>query len=147
MLLQSNIHLAVCPVGETHATLRLLKASPQTAKAKFILATDGQTLEAEELSTGEAIASEFPKLAEHIGFFLPLAGISTVREIKDNPIDVRATGRLNKLYVELLRQNPEWGTDARRHDMNHFMARLIFCFFAEDSRATRMVCSIAARDR
>lgn len=135
VVLQSNIHLAVCPVGETHATLGLLKASPQTAKAKakFILATDGETLEAEELATGEAIASEFPKLAEHIGFFLPLAGISTVREIKDNPIDVRATGRLNKLYVELLRQNPEWGTDARRHDMNHFMARLIFCFFAEDT--------------
>jgi hypothetical protein len=135
VLLQSNIHLAVCSAGETHATLSLLKASPQTAKAKakFILATDGQTLESEELSTGEAIASEFPKLAEHIGFFLPLAGISTVREIKDNPIDVRATGRLNKLYVELLRQNPEWGTDARRHDMNHFMARLIFCFFAEDT--------------
>jgi hypothetical protein len=135
VLLQSNIHLAVCPAGETHATLGLLKASPQTtkAKAKFILSTDGQTLEAEELSTGEAIASEFPKLADHIGFFLPLAGISTVREIKDNPIDVRATGRLNKLYVELLRQNPEWGTDARRHDMNHFMARLIFCFFAEDT--------------
>jgi hypothetical protein len=135
VLLQSNIHLAVCAAGETHATLGLLKASPNTtkAKAKFILSTDGQTLEAEELSTGEAIASEFPKFAEHIGFFLPLAGISTVREIKDNPIDVRATGRLNKLYVELLRQNPEWGTDARRHDMNRFMARLIFCFFAEDT--------------
>jgi hypothetical protein len=47
VLLQSNIHLAVCPAGETHAALGLLKASPQTAKAKakFILATDGQMLE------------------------------------------------------------------------------------------------------
>ncbi len=135
VLLQSNIHLAVCRVGETHVTLGLLKGSSQTAKAKakFILATDGETLEAEELSTGESIASEFAKLAEHIGFFLPLAGISTVREIKDNPVDIRATAKLNKLYVELLRQNPEWGSDARRHDMNHFMARLIFCFFAEDT--------------
>ena len=65
--------------------------------------------------------------------FLPLAGISTIKEIKDNPIDVRATGRLNKLYVELLKDNPEWATEARQHDMNHFMARLIFCFFAEDT--------------
>jgi hypothetical protein len=39
----------------------------------------------------------------------------------------------NRLYVELLKDNPEWGTEARRHDMNHFMARLIFCFFAEDT--------------
>ena len=112
-----------------------LKASPRTAaaKAKFILATDGLILEAEDLATGEAIAPDYPRFADRIGFFLPLAGISTVREIKDNPIDVRATGRLNKIYVELLCQNPEWGTEARRHDMNHFMARLIFCFFAQDT--------------
>ena len=135
VLLQSNIHLAVCPVGETRATLERLKASPQTikAKAKFVLATDGELLESEFLETGEAIASEYSKFAEHIGFFLPLAGISTVREIKDNPIDVRATGRLNKLYEKLMEQNPEWGTEAGRHRMNHFMARLIFCFFAEDT--------------
>ena len=25
------------------------------------------------------------------------------------------------------------GHAERRHDMNHFMARLIFCFFAEDT--------------
>jgi hypothetical protein len=40
---------------------------------------------------------------------------------------------LNKLYVELLRENPAWATDERRSDMNHFMARLVFCFFAEDT--------------
>src|SRR6185312_4331543 len=67
------------------------------------------------------------------GFFLPLAGITTVKEIAESAFDIRATGRLNRLYVELLRHNPDWGTDERRHDMNHFMARLIFCFFAEDT--------------
>jgi hypothetical protein len=46
---------------------------------------------------------------------------------------VRATGRLNKLYVERLRENPSWAKAERRGDMNHFMARLIFCFFAEDT--------------
>jgi hypothetical protein len=40
---------------------------------------------------------------------------------------------LNRLYVELLKDNPEWGTSERRHEMNHLMARLIFCFFAEDT--------------
>ncbi len=33
----------------------------------------------------------------------------------------------------MLRDNEEWASDKRRHDMNHFMARLIFCFFAEDT--------------
>ncbi len=139
VLLRNHIHLAVCDAGQVGPTLAALRASPATTKgkAKFILATDGQTLEAEELVSsaagGETIASAFAAFPNHFGFFLPLAGISTIQEIKDNPVDVRATGRLNKLYVELLRDNPDWATDQRRADMNHFMARLIFCFFAEDT--------------
>jgi hypothetical protein len=135
VLQRSNIHIAVSPAGKVGETLNALRASPATAKAKakFILATDGETLEAEELVSGETIACAYPDFPNHFGFLLPLAGISTIKEIKDNPIDVRATGRLNKLYVELLRENPDWAKEERRADMNHFMARLIFCFFAEDT--------------
>ncbi len=135
VLQRNNIHIAVCEAGTVGETLKALRASPATikAKAKFILATDGQTLEAEDLAGGETIACVYPDFPNHFGFFLPLAGISTIKEIKDNPVDVRATGRLNKLYVELLRENPDWARDERRADMNHFMARLVFCFFAEDT--------------
>jgi len=139
VLQRNNIHIAVCQAEAVGETLKALRASPATAKAraKFILATDGQTLEAEELvsgkSGGETIACAYPDFPDHFGFFLPLAGISTLKEIKDNPVDVRATGRLNKLYVELLSNNPDWSRDERRADMNHFMARLVFCFFAEDT--------------
>lgn len=135
VLLRNHIHLAVCDAGAVGDTLKALRASPATtkAKARFVLATDGQTLEAEELACGETIACAYPQFPNHFGFLLPLAGISTVKEIKDNPIDVRATGRLNKLYVELLRENPGWADEARRSDMNHLMARLVFCFFAEDT--------------
>lgn len=135
VLLRNNIHLATCEVGKVAQTLQTLRLSPSTAKAKakFILATDGETLEAEELITGETVTSAYTDFPNHFGMFLPLAGISTIKEIKDNPIDVRATGRLNKLYVELLRENPEWAKADRRADMNHFMSRLIFCFFAEDT--------------
>jgi hypothetical protein len=135
VLLRNNIHIAVCEAGTVGETLKSLRASSATtkAKAKFILATDGQTLEAEEPASGETITCAYPDFPNHFGFFLPLAGISTIKEIKDNPIDVRATGRLNKLYVELLSENPEWAKAERRADMNHFMARLVFCFFAEDT--------------
>ncbi len=135
ILQRNHIHLAVCPPGAVGDTLKALKNSPKTgqAKAKFILATDGVTLEAEDLVSGDTIACDYANFPDHFGFFLPLAGISTIKEIKDNPIDVRATGRLNKLYIELLRENPDWAKAERRADMNHFMARLIFCFFAEDT--------------
>ncbi|WP_339466714.1 class I SAM-dependent DNA methyltransferase [Pseudomonas lurida] len=135
VLLRNNIHIAACEPGTVGETLKALRTSPATtkAKAKFVFATDGQTIEAEELITGETITCDYSDLPNHFGFLLPLAGISTIKEIKDNPIDVRATSRLNKLYVELLNENPDWSKAERRHDMNHFMARLIFCFFAEDT--------------
>lgn len=135
VLLRNNIHIGTCEAGSVSQTFKALLASAATAKgkAKFVLATDGQTLEAQDLASGEAIACDFEDFPNYFGFLLPLAGISTVKEIKDNPIDVRATGRLNKLYVELLRENPVWAKDERRSDMNHFMARLVFCFFAEDT--------------
>jgi hypothetical protein len=135
VLQTNNIHLAVANAGDVTAKLDALRASPATAraKAKFILATDGDTFEAEDIESGETVACAFAEFPEHFGFFLPLAGISTVKQVRDSAFDIRATSRLNRLYVELLKDNPEWGTAERRPDMNHFMARLIFCFFAEDT--------------
>ena len=135
VLQRNNIHLAVCGSGQVSATLGALRDSPATAKgrAKFILATDGDQFEAEDLGSGETVACDYPDFPDHFGFFLSLAGITTVREIRESAVDIKATGRLNRLYVQLLKDNPDWGTEDRRHDMNHFMARLIFCFFAEDT--------------
>jgi hypothetical protein len=133
ILQRNNIPVAVCTEGRVGETLGKLRASPKTAanKAKFILATDGVTIEAEDLNSGDTVACTYSDLANHFGFFLPLAGITTVKQIRENAFDIRATAGLNKLYVELLKNNPDWGTINRRHDMNHFMARLIFCFFAQ----------------
>lgn len=135
VLQTNNIHIVTCDAGQVAQALTALRASPATAKAKvkFILATDGADFEAENLATGETVACSFRDFPDHFGFFLPLAGITTVQQIRENAFDIRATSRLNRLYVELLRDNLDWGRAERRHDMNHFMARLIFCFFAEDT--------------
>lgn len=135
VLQTNNVHIAVAAPGEVTKTLALLKASPATArgKAKFVLATDGETFEAEDLASGETVACAYRDFPDHFGFFLPLAGITTVQQVRESSFDIRATSRLNRLYVELLKDNPEWGTTKRRPEMNHFMARLIFCFFAEDT--------------
>lgn len=135
VLQRNNIHIAAAAPGEVSAAFAGLRASPATAKAKaqFILATDGDTFEAEDLTSGETVACPYADFPNHFGFFLPLAGISTVKQVRDSAFDIRATARLNRLYVELLKDNPDWGTAERRAEMNHFMARLIFCFFAEDT--------------
>src|SRR5579863_10140267 len=135
VLQTNNIHIAVAAPGEVTKTLAALKASPATTrqKAKYILATDGEDFQAEDIGSGETVACAYADFPDHFGFFLPLAGITTVKQVRESSFDIRATSRLNRLYVELLKDNPEWGTAKRRHDMNHFMARLIFCFFAEDT--------------
>lgn len=155
VLQTNNIHIVTCTTGHVGQTLKALRASPATAraKAKFVLATDGTDFEAEDLLGGDTVACAFKDFPDHFGFFLPLAGISTVRQISENAFDIRATSRLNRLYVELLKDNSDWGKAERRHDMNHFMARLIFCFFAEDTdifvgrgRFTEIVAQMSAKD-
>ena len=135
VLQRNHIHIVVCNEGDVNKAFVDLKLSKATAKGKvnFILATDGVEFEAEDLASGETVACDYEKFADHFGFFLPLAGITTIKQIRNNPIDIQATSRLNKLYVQLLKDNADWGTAGRRHDMNQFMARLIFCFFAEDT--------------
>lgn len=155
VLQTSNIHIKVCGAGEVAEKLAALKASPATAraKAKFVLATDGKDFQAEDLNSGEVIVCDYPEFPDHFGFFLPLAGITTVKQIRESAFDIKATGRLNRLYVQLLKDNPGWAESVRRPDMNHFMARLIFCFFAEDTDIfngegifTRTIEQMSARD-
>ncbi len=131
VLQRNNIHMAMCDPGAVDATLIALRDNVKTttANAKFILATDGEILLSEDLVRGESIACKYAELPDYLGFFLPLAGISTVKQIRESSLDMRATSQLNQLYVQLLKDNPNWATTERRPDMNHFMARLIFCFF------------------
>ncbi|AAP99674.1 MULTISPECIES: class I SAM-dependent DNA methyltransferase [Prochlorococcus] len=135
VLLRNNIHISICQLGEVPKTLEELKTSPSTSKSKskFVLATDGETFEAEDCRSGETIVCNYKDFSNYFGFFLPLAGISNVKQICESSFDIRATGRLNKLYIELIKDNPDWATSERRKEINHFLARLIFCFFAEDT--------------
>jgi len=135
VLQATNIHIKVCSPGKATETMAALRDSPATkrAKAKLILATDGEEFQAEDLTSAAGIACDYPDFSNYFGVFLPLAGIATVRQISESAFDVKATGRLNRLYMELRKTSPDWDTHERRHDMNRFMARLIFCFFAEDT--------------
>ncbi len=135
VLYRNNVHLKTCAEGEATETLAALAASPaaKKQKAKYALATDGVTVEAQRLGGGAVLACDYDTLHHEFTFFLPLAGITTVQQIPESEVDVKATVQLNKLYVELLRENPDWDAADRREELNHFMARLIFCLFAEDT--------------
>ena len=69
VLQRNNIHIAVAEPGTVTAMLAALKASPATTKAKaqFILATDGDLFEAEDIESGETVACTFTEFPEHFG--------------------------------------------------------------------------------
>lgn len=115
VLQRGNIHIATCAPGDVDATLKALRDSPRTAsaKAKFILATDGEAFQAEDLSGTDTVACAYTEFPDRFSFFLPLAGITTVAQIRESAFDIRATARLNKLYMELLKDNPEWASRQR----------------------------------
>lgn len=59
-------------------TLKALRASPATtkAKAKFILATDGRPLKAEELITGETTICDTERLEKLYGLYTKMTADS-----------------------------------------------------------------------
>src|SRR5580704_16722683 len=89
VLQTNNIHMAVAASGGATKALSALKVSPATAraKAKFVLATDGETFEAEDLASGETVACTYADFPDHFGFFLPLAGITTVKQVRESSFD------------------------------------------------------------
>jgi hypothetical protein len=125
--LRNQIRIVICDRGAVRETLSSLHTGTH-----ITLVTDGHTLAARASPDDEAIECAWRDLADHFGFFLPLAGISVIEQIRDNPIDIRATGLLNALLAELIRENPDWATHARRAALNRFLARLVFSFFAGD---------------
>ncbi|MFC0685456.1 class I SAM-dependent DNA methyltransferase [Novosphingobium clariflavum] len=135
VLWRQKLHLLVCDAGQINEALARLLGSRATAtqKAKFLLATDGVEVAAHDIDAEDTIFFPFSELGNRFGFFLPLAGYSRYKAADDNPIDVKAANRLRRLYDALIAENPEWEGDAKRHAMNLFMTRIIFCMFAEDT--------------
>ncbi len=111
------------------------KASPklrQTAnKPMFIVIVSPDEIAAHDLDEGSDLVIPRYELPSHTYFFLPFVGKKKVTVTSEAlEVDVKATRKMAVLYDEIRKDNPEF--DA--HDLNVFLARLLFCFFAEDTK-------------
>lgn len=134
VLFGKKFHFAPALAGMTDVTLDQLRSSKKTTTSKpaILIATDGEMISAEHPASGDTLHCRFAELGDNFGFFLPAAGKERYRAVEENPVDVKATGKLARLYDALTKANPDWGSDERRHEMNQLMMWLIFCMFAED---------------
>lgn len=99
---------------------------------RFIIVTDYKTLLSIDTKTGDSLDTPLLELDRHFDFFLPLAGMEKAQHQFENPADVKAAERMGKLYDEIKKDNST-DTEAEVHDLNVFLTRLLFCFFAEDT--------------
>lgn len=134
VLMNRKFYAMVTDPGAVDQGLSMIRSDKKTTthKPAILLATDGVDLSAEHVASGDSLHIKFADLHHHFGFFLPAAGMSRYKAAEENEVDVKAAGRLAKLYDALLKKNPDWKTPERRHDLNQLMTRLIFCMFAED---------------
>ena len=84
---------------------RVLKAAP-----KIIAVSDGKTVRAFDLRLQETL----------------------IEYVHESPADIKAAEKLAKLHDEIRAYN-EFTSDSDLHDLNTFIARLLFCYFAEDT--------------
>ncbi|MCZ8081044.1 MAG: N-6 DNA methylase [Rhodobacteraceae bacterium] len=135
LLWRKKLHFLLAPKGGVQRCVSYLELHPDTKKHKpgILLSTDGEDVIARDLITDEMMTCEYGRLSANFAFFLPLADIPRSTLPENSRIDVRATGRVAKFYDEIVRDNPEWRKEDKRHALNHFITQIIFCLFAEDT--------------
>ena len=124
------------PASTLGLTSRLerLKQDPQVLKAapKIIAVSDGKSILAYDLRERDTYENLLERLPSDFAFFYPLMDVERVHYVEESPADIKAAEKLAKLHDELRSYN-EFRSDSDLHDLNIFISRLLFCFFAEDT--------------
>lgn len=108
---------------------RILKQKP-----RFAVLTDYKQIVAKDLKLGKNLDIPLKELPNYFDFFLPLAGSEVYNASNDNEADRDASYKMAALYDLLIEENPSiYNSKESIHNLNIFLSRLLFCFFAEDT--------------
>lgn len=108
---------------------RILKHKP-----RFIIVTDYKTLLAKDLKLGKNLDIPIEELPKYHSFFLPLADSEVYHSANDTEADRNAAYKMAELYDLLINENLDiYNSKESVHNLNIFLSRLLFCFFAEDT--------------
>lgn len=99
---------------------------------RFVIVTDYKTLLAKDTRTGLTLDTPILEINKRYDFFLPWAGQEKYQSKNENQADRKASYEMAKLYDILVHENPNIYDDGG-HNLNIFLSRLLFCFFAEDT--------------
>lgn len=119
---------------DLHITIEKLKNDERAVKhePRFIIVTDYETLLAIDRKTNDTLDIPITDLGKYYDFFLPWAGMEKYQAGREQEADIKAAVKMAKLFDEIKRDNPT-RKPADTHNLNVFLSRLLFCFFAEDT--------------
>lgn len=134
VLYKSKLLFKEVASGTLLNTIDELTKDPDSLKhnPRFAIVTDYETLLAKDLRTGLALDTPIKEIHKHFAFFLPWAGQERYSQTNENYADRKASYQMAKLYDILVNENPKIYDDGG-HNLNIFLSRLLFCFFAEDT--------------
>jgi hypothetical protein len=134
ILWKKKIFFKESAVTDLHDLIDDLKIDDRITKhsPRFIIVTDFKILLARDTKTNDTLDIDILEIPRYFDFFLPLAGMEKAQHQFENPADVKAAERMGKLYDEIKKDNST-DTEENVHNLNVFLTRLLFCFFAEDT--------------
>lgn len=134
VILKKKLFFHECQDEDLHVEIDDLQKDKKTMShsPRFIVATNYKTILAVDTKTQETLDIPLNELAKNYAFFLPWAGIEKHKHKNENPADRKAAEKMAKLYDGILAENKVYER-GRTHDLNIFLSRLLFCFFAEDT--------------
>lgn len=128
--------IAYRPKGELdfHDEIKAMQADPKIAKhsPRLYVVSDGTTIVAVDPKEQDIYENEVALMWKDFDFFYPLAGIEKIRHMEEAEADVKSAELMAKIFDEIRRHN-DIKDKTEMHNLNIFMSRLLFCYFAEDT--------------
>lgn len=99
---------------------------------RFIIVTDYDELIVLDTKVNDTLNININEIHRYYTFFLPWAGMEKASQEFENQADIKAAEKMAKMYDEVKKDNG-FTSNNQVHQLNIFWARILFCFFAEDT--------------
>ncbi len=139
VLQRGVVYFKHVPNGNLLSVVDSLDQDPLVVRynPRYLIATDYDQLVAKDTKKDTTLDIKLRDIDRNVDFFYGWTGDEVTSEKTEAVADRRAADKMKDLYAEIEKVNQEKLTDPKntfRHDLNVFFSRLLFCFFAEDTK-------------
>jgi type I restriction-modification system DNA methylase subunit len=125
--------------NKLHSTAEELTIDPLAVRynPRYLIVSDYERLVAVDTKKNSRLDIKLRDIDRDVDFFFGWTGDEITDEKTEAVADRSAADKMKDLYDEIERVNRDRLIDPNsnfRHDLNVFFSRLLFCFFAEDTR-------------